>query len=533
MKSAGLVMRRSAVLAGVALALSGCLTLGSKYERPEIAAPEQYRGAVAGAVPGPISDTWWKEFGDPRLDALVDEALQANQDLRLAAARVEEARAIYGEAQSDRYPQVTAGVSGVRTKLSRETSQLPSGVDLTSTRYHAAANLSYELDFWGRLARASEAARAEMIATEEGRRLVEVGLIADVVTGYFDLVSLEEQAEVTRQTIETRTESVRLQKLRYDAGTISELDLAQAEAELAAAEAAAPVIDVLRRQSEDQMGILLGRMGGVPVPDASVRLGALHLPEVPAGLPSDLLTRRADVVAAEQRLVAAHARIAVARAGYFPSINLNRYAGSESARALGLFAAGTNIWSAAASLLAAHLPAGKVTRQVEAARRARSRSWRSTRRRSRPRSPTSEARAHPRGRARACAARRSPGSPKLSSGRAIWRGCAYDAGDAFVPSRCSTAGAQPFPVLSSSLVGARRIELGAGRDPGSRPLGGGGRAPARQDRLQRAERRLARLRARRPRLRRWRPSHLSARLRAPRPRAAAVVSCFGLPRYLC
>jgi len=368
MKSAGLVMRRSAVLAGVALALSGCLTLGSKYERPEIAAPEQYRGAVAGAVPGPISDTWWKEFGDPRLDALVDEALQANQDLRLAAARVEEARAIYGEAQSDRYPQVTAGVSGVRTKLSRETSQLPSGVDLTSTRYHAAANLSYELDFWGRLARASEAARAEMIATEEGRRLVEVGLIADVVTGYFDLVSLEEQAEVTRQTIETRTESVRLQKLRYDAGTISELDLAQAEAELAAAEAAAPVIDVLRRQSEDQMGILLGRMGGVPVPDASVRLGALHLPEVPAGLPSDLLTRRADVVAAEQRLVAAHARIAVARAGYFPSINLTGYAGSESVELSGLFAAGTNIWSAAASLLQPIFQAGKVTRQVEAAK---------------------------------------------------------------------------------------------------------------------------------------------------------------------
>ncbi len=458
MKSVGFLTRRSAALAGAALALSGCLTLGAKYERPEIATPERYRGAVAGAA-GPVSDTWWKEFGDPRLDALVGEALQANQDLLLAAARVEEARAILGEARSDRYPQVYAGVSATRSKLSQQTSQLPPTADLTSTRVRATATLSYELDFWGRLARASEAARAELVATEAGRRLVEVGLTADVVGTYFDLVSLEEQAEVTRQTIATRTESVRLQRLRYDAGTISELDLAQAEAELAAAEAAAPVIEIQRRQSEDQMGILLGRVGGVPVPDPNARLATLQLPEVPAGLPSELLTRRADVVAAEQRLVAAHARIAVARAGYFPSIDLTGYAGSESRELSDLFAAGTNIWSAAASLLQPIFQAGKVTRQVEAAKAREKQALASYRKTVETAFADVEDAlvARSSGSVRREALERQAGALERARGLARLR---YDAGDA---SYLEVLDAERNLFRAQlELVGARRDELGAG-----------------------------------------------------------------------
>jgi multidrug efflux system outer membrane protein len=187
-----------------ALALSGCISLGPKYQRPEVAMPANYHepapGEHLGAVEGSVPDKWWTAFGDSKIDALVDEALAANQDLAVAAARVEEARALYGESRSDRYPVVTAGLSGSRDKLSAETSQLPPGFPLEMRRADATANLSYEFDFWGRLARTSEAARAEMLASEEGRLNVRLGLAADVVTAYFavagaDAISFHEPAE--------------------------------------------------------------------------------------------------------------------------------------------------------------------------------------------------------------------------------------------------------------------------------------------------------------------------------------------------
>jgi len=363
---------RAGLLAGLAVLSSACLTLGPQYRRPEIAMPQAFPGAApaTNTAPAAIADAWWKEFQDPALDALVDEALRANQDLVAAAARVEEARALYGESRSDRFPQVTAGLSASRSKLSAQTSQLPPTADLTTSRVHASGDLSFELDFWGRLARASEAARAELVASEEGRREVRTGLIADVVTAYLDLRTFDRQLAVTRQTVDSRTEAVRLQRVRFDAGTISELDLAQAQAELAVSEAAAPDLERLVRQAEDRLAVLLGRIGGSIERSGEVAAGtlALTLPEVPAGLPSDLLTRRPDVAAAEQRLVASHARVAVARAGYFPSISLTGSLGSESRELSELFKAGTGIWSAAAGLLQPIFQAGKVTRQVEAAR---------------------------------------------------------------------------------------------------------------------------------------------------------------------
>ena len=242
---------------------------------------------------------------------------------------------------------------------------MPPTADLTTTRVRATGNLSYEFDFWGRYANSSKAARAELVASEEGRRAVLVGLQSDVVNAYIDLLSFDHQLAVTRRTSDSRVDAVKLQQVRYDAGSISELDLAQAQAELATTEAAAPALQILIRQTEDRLAVLLGRIGG-----AITRAPETDLtpPEVPAGLPSDLLTRRADVAAAEQHLVAQHALIAVARAGYFPSISLTAFGGSESKDLAGLFSTPTNIWQAAASLLQPIFQAGKVTRQVEAAR---------------------------------------------------------------------------------------------------------------------------------------------------------------------
>lgn len=357
----------AASVALAALPLAGCLALGPAYRRPELALPATYSQAtLEGAVP----DAWWEAFRDPALDALEQEALAANQDLAAAAARVEEARALAGIARADRFPQLTAQVSGNRSRLSQETAELPPGFDLTFDRFDATVDLTFELDFWGRLRRASQAARAELLASQGGWRNVRLGLEADVADAYFDRSTFDRQLAIARETLDSRRESVRLQRVRYDAGSISELDLAQAEAELAATEATVPVLERQVRQTEDRLTVLLGRIGGAAVQAAAVGLeagpGGVELPAIPAGLPSELLVRRPDVAAAEQRLIAANARIGAARAAYFPAISLTGYAGSESAELSGLFRAGTSIWGAALDLLEPIFNAGRTRRQVEA-----------------------------------------------------------------------------------------------------------------------------------------------------------------------
>ncbi|HEX5759595.1 MAG TPA: efflux transporter outer membrane subunit [Thermoanaerobaculia bacterium] len=360
--------RLAAALA--ALPLAACTALGPAYESPEVAMPAGYSAAapVPAAAAATLPARWWTLFGDAALDRLVDEALGANQDLAAAAARVEEARALAGIARADQLPEVTVGVDASRTRLSRETLNLPPEVviPLEIDRFRASANLFYELDFWGRLRRLTEAARAELLATEEGRRSVELGLVSEVAAAYFDLLAFDHQLQVVRDTLGSRGESVRLQRLRFDAGTISGLDLAQAEAELAATEATVPALERQVRLTEDRLAVLLGRIGGSV--ERGGALTAVAAPEVPVGLPSALLARRPDVVAAERRLAAANARIGAARAAYFPSIALTGFAGTESAELASLFGSGTGVWQAALGLVEPIFNAGRTRRQVEAAR---------------------------------------------------------------------------------------------------------------------------------------------------------------------
>lgn len=350
------------VAAAAAFVLAGCVAVGPSYERPPVATPESY-STPSGE--GEIPEAWWTLFGQEALDRLVDEALQANQDLAAAAARVEEARALAGAARADRFPRLDANVSASSAKLSASTLGLPPDVEVQFEDFRAGASLAYEVDFWGRLRRAHEAARAELLASEEGRRNVRLAVAGDVTGAYFDLLALDRQLASARDTLRTRRESVRLQRLRLDAGTISELDLSQAEAELAATEAAVPRLVRARRQTETRLGVLLGRIGGEIERDGD--LGAIRPPEVPAGLPSELLSRRPDVVAAEQRLVAANARIGVARAALFPSITLTASAGTESSELSNLFATGTSVWQMAAGLVQPIFHGGKLRRQAEAA----------------------------------------------------------------------------------------------------------------------------------------------------------------------
>ena len=351
------------------LPLGGCVSVGPDYRRPETPLPPAYSAAAAGAPAGEgaeVPDSWWTLFGDPALDRLVDAALAGNHDLAAAAARVDEARALAGVADAERWPEVTVGTGASRAQLSADANQFPPGFPLATDRVGVTAAVSYEADFWGRYRRASEAARAELLATEEGRRNVRLAVAAETVEAYLDLLSFERQWAVAGETQETRRESVRLQRLRLDAGTISELDLAQAEAELAATEATLPAVERALRQTEHRLNVLLGRSGGAI--ERGLPLAALIHPEVPVGLPSELLARRPDVAAAELRLVAANARIGVARAAYFPSIALTGYGGSESSDLAGLFGAGTSVWQAALSLVEPIFNHGRIRRQVAAAR---------------------------------------------------------------------------------------------------------------------------------------------------------------------
>jgi len=361
-------LRGSAAL-GVALVLAGC-TVGPDYERPAFELPAAYEGG--GEAPAALADDWWTLFGDPALDRLVEEALAANQDLALAAARVEEARSLAGFARAERFPKLDAVVSASRAKLARDTANIPPEFPVEFDTRRATASLSFELDFWGRLARAHEAARGELLASEEGRRNVRLAVAAAVVDGWHDLASFRRRLEIARETAGSRRDAVRLQRLRFDAGTISELDLAQAEAELAATEAAVPALERALEQTGHRLAVVLGRIGD-PVDPATAELDPERLPEIPAGLPSELLARRPDVVASEGRLAAANARIGVARAAYFPSIALTGYAGSESRELSDLFASGTGVWRAAVDLVAPVLHAGRAKRQLEAAKARRAR----------------------------------------------------------------------------------------------------------------------------------------------------------------
>jgi multidrug efflux system outer membrane protein len=342
---------RGACVAAFALLLitTGC-SLAPKYERPQVSAPDTWReDAAASADPAP-QDQWWKLFNDPALDVLVDRALAANQDLAIAAARVEEFRALAGVARADQLPQIGASASVSRTKATEKGSPpLPASVDPESSRGRLTANVSYELDLFGRLRNATRAARAELLASEFNRDAIRLALVSDVVSSYVELRTLDRQIEIARQTEGTRSEGVGLLQTRFEGGLISELEVEQGKAELAGATATRLEFERFMHETEHRLSFLLG--GGPVAIERGLALDALTVPETPGGLPSTLLERRPDVRRAEQSLIAANARIGAARAALFPQISLTGYAGFDSAELSSLFVPEARIWQAAAALL--------------------------------------------------------------------------------------------------------------------------------------------------------------------------------------
>ncbi|HEX7812848.1 MAG TPA: efflux transporter outer membrane subunit [Burkholderiales bacterium] len=353
----------------MAAALAGCMTVGPDYKRPQSDMPDQWPGATAA---DPVSATWWNTYNDPVLDRLVDEALLQNFDLRLAIARVAEARAGLGIARADQYPGVTANANAARNRASQNSLLgIPSGTDPEFSSYRATLNAAYEIDFWGKYRRATEAARAELLGSQFNRDAVRLTLVTDVARSYFSLRALDAQVEVTRRTISSRLASTALTRKRFDAGVASEFDLKQSEAEAAQAQALLPTIESQLAQQETALAVLIGRsprdIVTKPV-DRGTAIEALTAPpQVPSGLPSDMLERRPDIRAAEQSLVAANARIGQAKAAYYPSISLTGVFGVES-NALGdLFKAPSRVWQLSASAAQTVFDAGRTGSQVAAA----------------------------------------------------------------------------------------------------------------------------------------------------------------------
>ena len=361
-------------MAAIAAVLSGCISLAPDYQRPAAELPAAWSGPAGQSTA--VGGQWWKVYGDAQLDRLVEEALASNADLAAAVARVDEARARLGETRAAQYPTLQAGIEASRVESSlRTATPLPSGVERVNDNYRAALDMSYELDLWGRLRDASAAARAELLATEAARETVRIVLAADVVQGYFSLRALDEQVAATQRSLATRSESLSLQQLRFEHGTLSEFEYRQREAEVEAARAQLPVLERRRTEQESALAVLLGQSpkfiyeGTVveqspPAPDPA---GAPPELFVPAGLPAELLLRRPDLIEAEQRLIAANARIGVARAAYLPSITLTGFLGNASADLDNLFSGPAGISGIVAAIGQPIFTGWRISSQVDAA----------------------------------------------------------------------------------------------------------------------------------------------------------------------
>jgi multidrug efflux system outer membrane protein len=355
---------RLAVLS-LALSLAGCVQLPTlKQPAPDLpkAWPAQTeKGAdLSGAE-------WWSVYTDPTLDKLIAEALANNSDIRLAAARVEEARAGVGLADADRYPSVSAQASSSRSKLS-ERGVNPVPGDTINNTFKASFQAAYELDLWGRYRNASEAARADLLASEYAAQVVRASLAASVAHAWFALSALEAQRQLAVETQANRRDALKLVRLRLEGGLANELELRQAEAELAGVDASLAQVTRQARAQELALGVLLGREPRRLVEDslAAGKLAASAPPAVPSGLPSDLLRRRPDLRQAEQTLIAAEARMRETHAAIYPDLALTAYLGSESKALSDLFSGKAGVWGLTASVVQTVFNAGRTEAAVQA-----------------------------------------------------------------------------------------------------------------------------------------------------------------------
>ena len=356
-------MRRLSLIV-LSCTLTACL--GEPYSRPDLAVPSQYRFSMV-QTQGAADTLWWTRFGDPALDALVAESLANNEDVRIAAARVDE---YYGAKVTTRAPLFPAiGYTGSAGKEQRSELVYGPGSDEARSFSNAALTAGWEIDVWGRVRNLTAAADADWRATEADRRATVLSLVSAVTSGYITLLSLDDQLATSQRTLASRRQALDVFEKRYKGGVISKVELSQARSQYEVAAAAVPVLQQQIAQQENALAVLVGRNPG-PIARGQPLI-ALGTPVVPAGLPSEILTQRPDVVAAEQSLIAANARVSAARALYFPTISLTGLLGFASLDLDDLFDSGSDTWNYAGSVTGPIFQGGAVlgvNKQAEAQR---------------------------------------------------------------------------------------------------------------------------------------------------------------------
>jgi len=328
------------------LGASAACVQGPDYERPVVSVPATYRFDDGGLPSATLAGApaWWNAFGDPVLDGLVREAVANNLDLAIATARIEEFDAILMGTRSQAFPQIGYDVEATRKRTSERIGiSFPPGSSPLSSSFGVLLTSSWEIDLWGRIRRETEAARANLLATTEARRGVVLTLVSSVIGGYVTLLDLDDRLKVAQDTLAGREESVVIFRKRLEAGYISDYEMAQVQAEYETAVAAVPDLQRQIAIQEDALSVLLGRNPG-PI-ERGRNLRSLGTPAVPASLPAELLTRRPDILAAEQQLIASNALIGAARALYFPRISLTGIGGLASNSLGNLFTGTARTWT--------------------------------------------------------------------------------------------------------------------------------------------------------------------------------------------
>jgi outer membrane protein, multidrug efflux system len=356
--------RNTLLRIGLLVALSSGCVVGPDYKRPSVPAPSTYRGVATESTVKPAvasfgDEKWWDAFQDDVLRDLIRAALQQNYDVRIAATRILEARALVGITQADQLPTATAAASALNQR-SPQVAGRPAG---ETSPAQVSVSAAWELDFWGKFRRATESARANLLSEEWAQRQIISSLVSDVATAYFQLRELDLELEISRQTLASRRDSLRLTQILADGGATSLLDVRQAEQLVFGAGAAISDLELRIEQEENFISILVGNN-----PDVVARGRRLvdqpHPLEVPAGLPSSLLARRPDILQAEQQLVAANAQIGVARADYFPQISLTAVGGYQSSALTRLFTGPAGLWTFGASAVQPIFEGGRIRNRV-------------------------------------------------------------------------------------------------------------------------------------------------------------------------
>ena len=357
-------MRRLIALSLIMLLASGC-AVGPNYKRPSVDVPGAYRGAVPQEARQPAAESlgdqkWWELFQDQQLQDLIHTALQQNYDVRIAATRILQAQAQVGITRADQLPTISGGVEAVNQRSAR--SKFFPAFETSSNQVDLS--LAWELDFWGKYRRATESARANLLATQWARQAVISTLVSDVAAAYFQLRELDLELEISRRTLASRRDSLQLTQTLASGGATSMLDVRQAEQLVFTAAETIPDLERRIEQQENFLSTLLGNNPG-PITRGTKLTEQPHAPEIPAGLPSSLLERRPDIRQAEAQLIAANAQIGVAKAAYFPQITLTASSGYQSSALTSLFTGPAGLWNFGGSLVQPIFTGGRIRSNVK------------------------------------------------------------------------------------------------------------------------------------------------------------------------